>query len=523
MVLRSRATKLPKGVAKVIRRGPDGGIVGVYYYAWKGGPRLNGTPGSRAFKASYDAAIKALKGEHSDTLRGLALQYQASPEFTGLAASTQKEWRRRITKIAADKADLDIGGIPIGALNDPRVKADILKWRDQWRDTPRGADFLLQVLSRVLSWGQQRGLLGLNVVTGMGQLYKSNRADQIWEAEEVDAYVAASTSPEISFVAPLACLVGLRLDDLHTLKWSEVGEVAIVKVTAKGRGRRTAVIPLLNETRELLSRIRAQQVARHAELVARAERLGREPPTLPLTVLSNTFGRSWRYSGLETRVGETKAAAKPPIQKHLHDARGTFATRLRKAGLTAPEIADVLGWDEERVEKLLTVYVDRDTIVKGIAERIQRFEAEAKRDVAQPKAMAQVADAEKAMPARQAGGVVHHVDFRRRPQAAAPTHSSDRRVVKIGVKMKPQQEKPTMKMALIELCAYIGGTGVERRSPLVSDDWLGAEIARDPWLFRVVEFEPGYYNLPPQDEAARWPIPTNVADRMWSDLKSAYN
>jgi hypothetical protein len=41
------------------------------------------------------------------------------------------------------------------------------------------------------------------------------------------------------------------------------------------------------------------------------------------------------------------------IDKHLHDARGTFGTRLRKAGLTAPEIADVLAWEEERVERLL--------------------------------------------------------------------------------------------------------------------------------------------------------------------------
>lgn len=522
MVLRSRATKLPKGVAKVIRRGPDGEIVGVYFYAWKGGPRLSGTPGSRAFKASYEAAVKAQKGEHSDTLGGLALRYQASPEFAGLAASTQKEWRRRITKIAADKRELDIGGLPLAALNDPRVKADILAWRDQWRDTPRGADFLLQVLSRVLSWGQQRGLLALNVVTGMGQLYRSNRADQIWDAAEVDAYVAASTSPEISFVAPLACLVGLRLDDLHTLTWTEVGEVAIVKVTAKGRGRRTAVIPLLNETRELLSRILAQQVRRHVELVARAERLGREPPPMPLTVLSNTFGRSWRYSGLETRVRETKAAATPPIQKHLHDARGTFATRLRKAGLTAPEIADVLGWDEDRVEKLLTVYVDRDTIVKGIAERIQRFEAEAKHDVAQPREAVQVADVETAMPVRQAGGVVHHVDFRRRPQAAATTTSSDRRFVEIGARMELQQERVTMKRALIDLCAYLGDAGVERRSPMVSNEWLGAEIARDPWLFRFVEFEPGYHDLPAAEEVVRWPVPGDIAERMWSDLKLTY-
>lgn len=43
------------------------------------------------------------------------------------------------------------------------------------------------------------------------------------------------------------------------------------------------------------------------------------------------------------------------------------------------EIADDLGWDGARVERLLSVYVDRNTIVRGIAERIQRLEEEARR------------------------------------------------------------------------------------------------------------------------------------------------
>lgn len=517
----TRTTKLPKGIAKVIRRGPDGEVVSTYYYAWKGGPRLTGAPGSRVFMASYEAALKARRGGQADTLGGLALRYQASPEFAGLAESTQKEWRRRISKISADKAELDIGGLPLAALNDPRVKADILAWRDQWRDTPRGADFLMQVLSRVLSWGQQRGLLALNVVTGLGQLYRSNRADQIWEANELDAYVAASASPEVGFVVPLACLVGLRLDDLRTLKWSEVGDVAIVKVTAKGRGRRTAVIPLLNETRDLLSRIRVQQAKRHAELVARAKRQGREPPTLPLTVLSNTFGRPWRYSGLETRVSETKVAANPPIQKHLHDARGTFATRLRKAGLTAPEIADVLGWDEERVEKLLTVYVDRDTIVKGIAERIQRFETDARQRADQSTVEVAVPGGELVSAISQAGEVVRQVAISRRSEATPTARGSDRRRAGTAANKRSQFEETTTKRVLIDLCAYLGDAGVERRSTLVSDEWLGSEIERDPWLFRVVKFEPGYHDLHAEG-TTQWPIPADVADRMWGELKAAY-
>ena len=71
-----------------------------------------------------------------------------------------------------------------------------------------------------------------------------------------------------------------------------------------------------------------------------------------------------------------------------------------------------------------------------------------------------------------------------------------------------------MKRALIDLCAYLGAEGVERRSTLVSDVWLAAEIARDPWLFRVVDVEPGYHELHPS-QSVRCPIPESVAIRMW--------
>ncbi|MCI3181805.1 hypothetical protein C5708_16285 [Caulobacter sp. CCUG 60055] len=141
----------------------------------------------------------------------------------------------------------------------------------------------------------------------------------------------------------------------------------------KSRGRKTAVIPLLAETTALLKEIRIQQERRHDILAAVAEKKDRPAPPRPLTVLSNTRGKPWSENGLEHQVIDTKAKA--GVEKHLHDARGTFATRLRKAGLSASEIADVLAWTEERVERLLAVYVDMNDVVRSIAERIRQNEA----------------------------------------------------------------------------------------------------------------------------------------------------
>ncbi len=88
-------------------------------------------------------------------------------------------------------------------------------------------------------------------------------------------------------------------------------------------------------------------------------------------MLTNSRCLPWTANGLEHQVVDTKAKA--GIDKHLHDARGTFGTFLRKVGkLTAAEIADVLAWEEARVERLLATYVDRDDIIRSIAARLNR-------------------------------------------------------------------------------------------------------------------------------------------------------
>jgi len=62
-----------------------------------------------------------------------------------------------------------------------------------------------------------------------------------------------------------------------------------------------------------------------------------------------------------------------------------------------------------------------------------------------------------------------------------------------------------MKRYLFELCAYLGEAGVERRSPWISDEWLAAELARDPNLDRLVELPVEFlrdgvtYDLPEAD------------------------
>lgn len=342
-----------KGLNKATKR-LSSGKTETYWYAWRGGPRLEGKPGSPEFTASYLAAMKGRKTPSADNFSTLIARYKASPEFLGLRASTKREWMRWLDRII-----VGLGSLPVSALNDPDVRADILQWRDKhWGDQPRSADYAIQVLSRVLSWAHGRALLKINAAEGIAHLWKSDRADVIWSEDEIACYIMVSPSPEVGFILPLACLTGLRREDLALLEWSDVGDFAIVITAGKSRTGKEAVVPLIPETRALLKEIRAHQLARG---FVRADR-----------VLTTTRGMPWSPSGVSHALIDVKLTL--GIDKHLHDARGTFATRLRMAGLTAPQIADVLGWDGDRVERLLARYVDRNRIVRALAERLAQNE-----------------------------------------------------------------------------------------------------------------------------------------------------
>jgi hypothetical protein len=70
-----------KGIDSARKRLADGSFR-LYYYAWRGGPRLDGEPGSAEFVASYNRAIatRPTKGTRSHTIEALVDAYLVARE-----------------------------------------------------------------------------------------------------------------------------------------------------------------------------------------------------------------------------------------------------------------------------------------------------------------------------------------------------------------------------------------------------------------------------------------------------------
>jgi integrase len=328
-----------KRVHKVTSKGRD------YYYAWRGGPRISAEPGTHEFIVAYNEAVASVRLPATNKFASVIVRYRASPDYQGLAPSTRKNWGPWLDRIHDHFGKLSTAQFDRA----DKIKPVIRKWRGEFAATPRKADYAIQVLSRVLSYAiDPLGEIGTNPCEGIKQLYSNSRADIIWTDGDLAA-IKPHCSEEVYWAVELAAHSGLRAGDLTRLSWSHVRPDAIIMRTSKSRGRKEAIIPMYRELRELLDRI----------------------PKRATTILTSSLKRPWHKDGLSSRFAEAKKEAFPQgTELHFNDLRGTAATKFYLAGFSIREIAEMMGWEEESVDKIIRRYV---SLTAALQDKIRRL------------------------------------------------------------------------------------------------------------------------------------------------------
>jgi integrase len=249
------------------------------------------------------------------------------------------------------------------------MHARICKWHESLADTPAGADNTLTVLQSLLNHGKRLNKLKLNAVSGIKDHYRAGqRADVVWTQEELDLFIRVACRLNMADVADAVCVAwetGFRLQDLLTVRLRHIKPHRIIKQASKvSRGRRRyAAIPRTQALDVLLERLLAQP---------RAEGVDH--------ILVTSKGKPWREHQLDiafravrdacaiVHVDAKTGALRP---KHLHDIRGTFATRLvTQTDLTDTEIAQIMAWAPSSVAQIRAFYVDHGAFAEALGRRL---------------------------------------------------------------------------------------------------------------------------------------------------------
>ena len=350
---------MPK-LAKVRIRNRSG--VTEYWYAWRGGPRiLKATASSDAALdaeiariapasiARYNELSNPANGEH---IAALVVRYLKSPSYAALAPRSQVD-RRKYLDLCRQKW----GTLPIKALNSGKMRSVLIKWRNEFADTPKSADERLVAMSALLNWAHDYGEIETNVLANFPRIYRVDRSSIIWTQADLDR-LFAHADQNLRDAVELAIHTGARVGDLRTLTWSNVGHFGLTYQPAKGRWRKTAVIPITDELRALLNRI---------------------PRRRSVTILTSSRGLPWTEAGLSSAFQKAKRAA-GITGLRFHDLRGTAATKLMKAGLSLEDLATILGWSVETVREIARRYVSADVMAEGIITRWNHAKRAAEED-----------------------------------------------------------------------------------------------------------------------------------------------
>ena len=334
-----------KGIDSAVKRLADGSIR-TYYYAWRGGPRIVGEPGTPEFIAAYNSAVAERPRRHTGkTIEGIVDAYLDSQDFATKRDRTQADYRQITRRIVAE-----FGDMPIAALANKGARGEFLEWRDDLaKRSPRQADYAYAVLALILSWAKGRGTIDVNPCERGGKLYSATRVDKVWrEGDEAAFLLKASHALSLAFL--MGVWTGQRQGDLLALTWSAYDGTSL--------------------------RLRQSKTGRYVVVPAGAplKAMLDAEPRRAVTILTTQAGLTWTPDGFG--ASWRKATRKAGINGlTFHDLRGTAVLRLALAGCTVPEIATITGHSIRDVQSILdSNYFHRDVaLAESGIRKLERF------------------------------------------------------------------------------------------------------------------------------------------------------
>jgi len=335
-----------KGIHSVVMRLKSGPVR--YHYAWRGGPRLKGEPGSPEFIASYQAAHRGRKEPNAGTLHAVIVGFKKSPEFTGLAPRTRQDYTGHLARI-----ETHFGTLPLDALDDPRVSMEFIEWRNTLAAGAKQRDYAFTVLMRLLSWARTCGLTTYRPPERLARLYHADRSERIWSEADIAAFMGVAPLP-LQRALVLALETGQRQGDLLKLSWTNY-DGTWIRLRQSKTGR-LVNIPVTKRLRAILD----------------------TTPRTAITILTHSQRRPWKANAFRAAWGiASRRAGLSDLT--FHDLRGTAVTRLSEAGCTPQEIATITGHALRDVGAIIDKYSARtDKLAIAAIAKLERAEARTK-------------------------------------------------------------------------------------------------------------------------------------------------
>jgi integrase len=278
----------------------------------------------------------------SGTFAQVIHAYLNSPKYDSLAQSTRAHYRYLLG--LAQHQDT-LGALPIDVIRPALVQAFL----DGLADRPAQQQSARVALKAVEKWAIVRDLLPYPITTGT-EAPGGAGGHEPWTDEEV-ALAERYCKPHLARVITLASNTGQRGSDLVKMRWADIEEYEGrpgINVTQK----KTKLKIWIPFTQELI----------------RAISMWERRPT---PILLKEDGQPFTRSQLSDTwlIARDRTPALAPLKQRglvLHGLRATAVVRLRRAGATIPQIADMVGMSAPMVARYCRFSVQRENALAAV-------------------------------------------------------------------------------------------------------------------------------------------------------------
>lgn len=332
------------------------------YFNKAGRPKiaLRGPVGSEAFWIDYHSAAtgmtkatpaigaeRVLPGSLDDAVH----RYFASPEYLGLAPSTQIVVRRQLDAFRQAK---DRGQRPIKALERAHVKAILAGMADR----KGAANSLLKRLKVLTRFAVEIDMLRTDPLAGMKGFKYDVASFHTWSLDDVAKFTDRHKPGSKAHLAmTLMLCTGQRRSDAVKMSWADV--------TQDASGYRIAIRQ--QKTKAVVT------IPLHADLLAVIEPLPQDAKAFLMTAQGRPFTAAGFGNWMRDRCDE---AGLPDCSSH--GLRSAMAARLAEAGCSVKEIAAITGHTTLAQVALYTKAAEQKKLAASAMDALAKAEARTK-------------------------------------------------------------------------------------------------------------------------------------------------
>ncbi len=302
----------------------------VYLYHRATGERLRGEPDTEGFRLELDRLDRKARTieKGNGGLGQLCRAYLTSPEFQAKAERTRLDYREVLHRLEA------LYELPVTTFD----SVFTLKLRDKVfkKHGRRTANYVLQVLSLIFTWGVPRGYVKMNTIKGVPKVPRPNGARKVnrpWDVEEFRT-VLKEAKGGLKCAVALGGFAGVSEADVRNLTLEDnIKQVSIIKKSKMVKVR------LLEYVRQKTDTPVSQTL--HPDLAEILE------PVQSGLLVTGRKGTAYTENGFQSsffkliRKLTKENKVKPGLT--FHGLRHFVATKLADEGADSKTIASVLG------------------------------------------------------------------------------------------------------------------------------------------------------------------------------------